>query len=57
MTHKGVLRALYALATGWAMTRKSRRKSCSTAARIAFGVAEDGTPAVQELNIPLERAS
>jgi probable phosphoglycerate mutase len=55
LTHKGVLRALYALATGWAMTGKAPHKLIDGRAH-RFGVAEDGSPSVQELNIPLERA-
>ena len=53
VTHKGVLRALYALATGWTMTAKSRRRSSSTAARMLSASRADGTPSVVELNIPL----
>ncbi|MGH6924075.1 MAG: histidine phosphatase family protein [Propylenella sp.] len=54
VTHKGVLRALYALTTGWSMTGKPPHKLIDRCAHV-FDVA-DGTPSVAELNIPLERA-
>jgi len=54
VTHKGVLRALYALATGWTMTGKAPQKLLDGRAH-AFSVAPDGTPSVDELNISLER--
>ncbi len=54
VTHKGVLRALYALATGWSMTEKGPEKLRDRCAH-AFRVAADGTPAVEKLNIALER--
>ena len=53
VTHKGVLRALYALATGWTMAEKSPHKLLDGRAH-AFEVAADGTPRVVELNIPLQ---
>lgn len=56
VTHKGVLRALYALATGWSMTEKGLDRLRDGAAH-AFRVAADGAPAVEKLNIPLERGS
>ena len=56
VTHKGVLRALYALATGWSMAEKGPDKLRDGTAQ-AFQVAADGTPEVQRLNIPLERGS
>ena len=56
VTHKGVLRALYALATGWTMTGKPPQKLLDGRAH-AFAVAPDGTPSVAELNIPLEPRS
>jgi probable phosphoglycerate mutase len=52
ITHKGVLRALHALATGWDMTAKPREKLVNGRAH-AFHVADDGTPSVAALNIPL----
>jgi probable phosphoglycerate mutase len=56
VTHKGVLRALYALATGWTMQAKPPHKLVDRCAH-AFDVASDGAPSVAELNIPLERVS
>jgi probable phosphoglycerate mutase len=56
VTHKGVLRAIYALATGWTMEDKPPRKLLDRHAH-AFAVASDGTPSVVELNIPLEPRS
>jgi probable phosphoglycerate mutase len=53
VTHKGVLRALYALATGWTMQEKPPQKLVDGHAH-AFTVARDGTLVVLELNIPLE---
>ncbi len=54
VTHKGVLRALYALATGWGMTEKGKDKLRDGSAH-AFRVAADGRLEVEKLNIPLER--
>jgi broad specificity phosphatase PhoE len=51
VTHKGVLRALYALATGWSMKEKPPDKLRDGCAH-TFDVG-DGTPSVAELNIPL----
>jgi len=53
VTHKGVLRALYALASGWKMIGKAPQKLIDGRAH-AFAVAADGTPSVSELNISLE---
>lgn len=55
ITHKGVLRALYALATGWTMAAKAPHRLLDRRAH-AFEVAADGSPRVAELNIPLESA-
>jgi probable phosphoglycerate mutase len=52
VTHKGVLRALYALATGWDMTSDPPQKLHDGRAH-SFDVAPDGTPSVDELNIAL----
>ncbi len=54
VTHKGVLRALYALATGWRMIEKEPDRLRDGCAH-AFRIEADGMPAVEELNIPLER--
>lgn len=53
VTHKGVLRALYALATGWTMLEKPPHKLLDGHAH-AFEIAPDGTPRIVKLNIPLE---
>ena len=55
VTHKGVLRALYALATGWDMRAKAPEKLADACAH-AFQVAPGGAVIVAELNIPLEPA-
>ena len=55
VTHKGVLRALYALASGWQMKGKSPHKLVDGCAH-AFQVAHDGTLLLENLNIPLEPA-
>ena len=56
VTHKGVIRALYALASGWTMTAKPRQKLVDGCAH-GFAVAPDGAPAVTELNTALESRS
>jgi probable phosphoglycerate mutase len=53
ITHKGVLRALYALASGWTMRDKPETKLKDGFAHL-FEVAPSGTVTVAELNIPLE---
>lgn len=53
VTHKGVLRALYALATGWTMRAKPPQKLLSGRAH-AFEISGAGLLAVVELNISLE---
>lgn len=50
--HKGVVRALYALATGWTMREKPAHRLLDGCAH-AFAVNEDGTVAVYRLGIPL----
>jgi len=54
VTHKGVIRALYALATGWSMTEKPPQRLLNGHAH-AFDVSAEGTPSVAELNIALEQ--
>lgn len=56
VTHKGVLRALYALAAGWPMTGKAPHKLLDGCAH-RFGVDAAGAPCIVELNIPLKDAS
>jgi probable phosphoglycerate mutase len=52
VTHKGVLRALLALATGWTMQSKPPQKLVDGCAH-SFLIAPGGSPAVQQLSIPL----
>jgi broad specificity phosphatase PhoE len=54
VTHKGVLRALYALATGWDMTSDPPQKLHNGRAH-GFDIALNGKPSVDELNIALAR--
>lgn len=54
VTHKGVLRALYALASGWSMQGKAPNRLLSGHAH-AFLIREDGMPSVDRLNVPLLR--
>jgi probable phosphoglycerate mutase len=55
VTHRGVLRALYALATGWDMRSKPPDKLQNGCAH-AFRVGPDGAVAVARLNNALEPA-
>ena len=52
VTHKGVIRAVLSLATGWEMRDKPPCTLVWTAAHL-FTLAGDGTPAVARLNLPL----
>ena len=52
VSHKGVIRALYALAAGWDMTGKPPARLAWDCAHL-FSLAADGTPAVARLNLPL----
>jgi len=52
VTHKGVIRALYALATGWDMSGKPAHKLHDSCLHL-FRLEADGTPAAERLNIPL----
>jgi len=52
VTHKGVIRALYALATGWDMTDKPPEKLRDDCVHI-FTLSAEGAPAVDRLNLPL----
>lgn len=54
VTHKGVIRALYALATGWDMTGKPPEKLRESCVHI-FMLAPSGAPSVERLNISLCR--
>ena len=53
--HKGVIRALYALATGWQMQGPPPTKLRDPTWH-AFRLAADGTPSVDRLNVPLTTA-
>jgi probable phosphoglycerate mutase len=52
VSHKGVLRALYAMASGWTMTGKAEQKLLPGCAH-HFRVDSDGNPTVAELNITM----
>lgn len=54
VTHKGVIRALLALATGWDMTETSPIRLLPACAHL-FAVDATGRPALDEPNIPLDR--
>ncbi len=53
VTHKAVIRALYALATGWTMIAKPPVKLRVGCAQL-FRLSADGAPAVERLNVSLE---
>ena len=55
VTHKGVIRAVFALATDWDMTGESPVK-LEWASVHLFDLTADGCPSVARLNIGLERA-
>ena len=52
VTHKGVIRAVFALASGWGMTGKPPARLDWSAAQL-FTLAADGAPAVEQLNLAL----
>ena len=52
ITHRGVIRAIYAMATGWDMTSDAPDKLDLYAMQV-FTLARDGRPAVARLNLPL----
>ncbi|ALJ33961.1 histidine phosphatase family protein [Azospirillum brasilense] len=52
VAHNGVMRALYALATGWDMVDKPAHRLTDGCAH-RFRVAADGTPSVVAMNVPL----
>jgi probable phosphoglycerate mutase len=53
IVHKGVIRAVYALAAGWTMERKARDRLSYECLQL-FSLAEDGSPSVVTLNLPLD---
>ena len=52
VSHKGVIRALYAKAAGWDMTGEPPTRLAWDRAHL-FSLAADGTPTVAALNLPL----
>ena len=54
VTHRGVIRSVYALATGWDMTDTAPDALHDGCVQL-FALAGDGTPTVQALNRPLAR--
>ncbi len=52
VTHKGVIRAVFALATDWDMTGKPPERLLWSAAHL-FSLGPDGAPAVEQLNLSL----
>lgn len=54
VTHKGVIRALYAEATGWPMLGKAPDRLDWNCAHL-FTLSQDGRPGVHHLNLPLDR--
>ena len=50
--HRGVIRAIYALAISWDMTSKAPRRLADGCAQV-FTLAEDGMPHVETLDVPL----
>lgn len=53
VTHKGVIRALYARAVGWDMTGRAPHKLHDSCLHL-FRLAPDGSPAAERLNVPLD---
>ena len=53
VTHKAVIRALYALASGWTMIGKPPIKLRPNCGHV-FRLGKDGMPAVERLNVSLE---
>jgi probable phosphoglycerate mutase len=52
VAHKGVIRALFALATGWDMRAKPPQRLAEDAVHL-FEIDRTGTPAVCRLNLPI----
>lgn len=50
--HKGVIRAVYALSINWDMTSKPPQKLKDDCVHL-FELAKDGTPSVQQLDLPM----
>lgn len=56
IVHKGVIRAIYAMATGWNMERKAPDRLAFNCLQM-FTLNAGGTPAVKALNMPLTGGS
>jgi probable phosphoglycerate mutase len=52
VVHKGVIRAIYAMATGWTMERKAPDRLAYDCLQL-FMLDAEGKPSVQALNLPL----
>jgi len=52
VSHRGVIRAIYALAIGWDMTNKAPQRLADACAQV-FRLAPDGMPTVHALDVPL----
>jgi probable phosphoglycerate mutase len=53
VTHRGVIRAVYALASGWDMRGKPPAKLLNACAQV-FTLGADGAPLIESLNLPLD---
>lgn len=53
VAHKGLMRAVYALATGWDMTAKPADRLQRDCVHL-FALSADGRPQVERLNLPLD---
>jgi broad specificity phosphatase PhoE len=53
VTHRGVIRAIYARAIGWTMTGEAPQELELYALHV-FRLAPDGAPSLERLNVPLE---
>ena len=53
ITHRGVIRAIYAQAVGWSMTADAPHRLDLYALQL-FRLGSDGTPALERLNVALE---
>lgn len=56
VTHRGVIRALYAQAAGWDMTGDAAHRLEFYDTLQVFRLEADGTPRIEMLNLPLERS-
>ena len=53
VTHRGVIRAIYARAIGWAMSGEAPQELDLYAVHV-FRLAPGGAPALERLNVPME---